>query len=150
MRFSGNVVIAAPRDRVWEFVNDPERVVPCGPGVERVEVRDADHFTATARVGIGAISLRFSGDGEFTERVPPESATVRGRANAPGSVVDLTANMALRDGEEDGTSVMDWTAEVRFSGTIASLGARLIEGTARRLIGQAFDCIKARIEPPTA
>ena len=147
MEFSGSVEIAAPRARVWEFVNDPQQVVPCGPGVDSVEVRDEDHFTATARIGIGSISLRFAAEGEFVERVPLESAIVRGRANAPGSVVDLTARMTLRDGQTDGTSAMDWHADVRFSGKIASLGARLIQGTARRLIGQAFTCIKDKLEP---
>jgi carbon monoxide dehydrogenase subunit G len=70
---------------------------------------------------------------------------VRGRAKAPGTAVDGTAQMTLRDAEGGGT-VMDWSADVQFSGTIASLGARLIQGTANRLIGQAFSCVKSKLE----
>ena len=33
MQFSGTVDIAAPRDRVWAFVIDPNQVGQCGPGV---------------------------------------------------------------------------------------------------------------------
>ena len=60
--------------------------------------------------------------------------------------MDATATMALRDGDEPGTTIMDWQADVTISGTIASVGARLIEGTANKLIGQTFDCVKAKLE----
>ena len=60
MKFNGTVDINAPRDRVWAFLMDPDQVGPCGPGVESIEVVDADHFTARAKVGIGFISARFN------------------------------------------------------------------------------------------
>jgi carbon monoxide dehydrogenase subunit G len=41
---------------------------------------------------------------------------------------------------------MDWEADVAIAGTIASVGARLIEGTANKLIGQSFDCIRSKLE----
>ena len=59
MHFEGTVEIAAPRDRVWAFVIDPSQVGQCGPGVESIEVADATHFKATAKVGVGFISARF-------------------------------------------------------------------------------------------
>jgi uncharacterized protein len=43
-------------------------------------------------------------------------------------------------------TIMDWAAEVNISGTLASVGARLIEGTANKLIAQAFACMKAKLE----
>jgi carbon monoxide dehydrogenase subunit G len=55
--------------------------------------------------------------------------------------------MTLGDGE-NGATIMDWTADVTISGTIASVGARLIEGTANKMIGQTFDCIRSRLEAP--
>ena len=59
MQFSGTVEIAAPRDRVWSFLMDPNEVGSCGPGVETIEVIDEDHFKAKAKVGVGFISARF-------------------------------------------------------------------------------------------
>ena len=64
---------------------------------------------------------------------------------APGSAVDGTAAMNLSDGEAGGTQ-MDWQADVNISGTLASVGARLIEGTANKMIGQTFDCIRTKLE----
>jgi carbon monoxide dehydrogenase subunit G len=124
---------------------DPNQVGPCGPGVESVEVVDETHFRAKAKVGIGFISARFNVAMEIAERDEPNRAVIKARGQAPGSAVDATATMALRDGEA-GATVMDWNADVLIGGTLASVGARLIEGTANKMIAQTFDCIRAKLE----
>ncbi len=53
--------------------------------------------------------------------------------------------MDLSDGP-DGTTVMDWTTDIHVHGKLASVGARLIEGTSRKLITQTFDCMRAKLE----
>jgi carbon monoxide dehydrogenase subunit G len=145
MHFEGTVQIDAPRDRVWAFVMDPNQVGHCGPGVESIEVIDDTHFKATAKVGIGFISARFVVNLEFAEITPPEAATIKAHGQAPGSAVDATAQMRLSEGE-NGSTTMDWSADVSIVGTIASVGARLIEGTANKMIGQTFDCMKSKLE----
>jgi len=146
VKFSGSVPIKAPRDRVWAFVIDPDKVGPCGPGVESIEVIDSAHFKATAKVGIGFIRARFVVNMEFAELKPPERALIKAHGQAPGSAVDATAEMRLVGGPEPGTTVMDWNADVVIAGTLASVGARMIEGTANKMIGEAFDCIRAKLE----
>jgi carbon monoxide dehydrogenase subunit G len=145
MQFSGTVEIAAPRDRVWGFLMDPNEVGSCGPGVETIEVIDVDHFKAKAKVGVGFISARFVVEMTVAERNEPELAVLKAHGQAPGAAVDATANMAL-SGPADGPTTMDWSADVTISGTLASVGARMIEGTANKMIGQTFDCIKAKLE----
>jgi carbon monoxide dehydrogenase subunit G len=145
MKFEGTVDIGAPREKVWAFLMDPNQVGPCGPGVETIEVVDETHFKAKAKVGIGFISARFNVDMDIAERDEPNRAVIKARGQAPGSAVDATATMALKDGESGGT-VMDWSANVLIGGTLASVGARLIEGTANKMIGQTFECIRTKLE----
>ena len=145
MQFSGSVEIAAPRERVWAFVIDPNQVGQCGPGVESIEVIDDTHFKAAAKVGIGCISARFVVNMEFAEMQAPDRATIKAHGQAPGSAVDATAEMALSDGADGGTK-MDWSANVDIAGTLASVGARLIDGTANKMIAQTFDCMKSKLE----
>jgi uncharacterized protein len=145
MKFAGTVDIAAPRDKVWAFVIDPNQVGQCGPGVESIEVVDATHFKATAKVGIGFISARFVVNMEMAELTPPDQALIKAHGQAPGSAVDATARMNLSDGPDGGTT-MDWSADVAIAGSLASLGARLIEGTANKMIGQTFACMKSKLE----
>jgi uncharacterized protein len=145
MQFSGTVQIAVPRDRVWTFLMDPNQVGSCGPGVESIDVIDEDHFKAKAKVGIGFISARFVVDMTVAEREEPELAVLKAHGQAPGSAVDATANMRL-SGPPEGPTTMDWSADVAIAGTIASVGARLIEGTANKMIGQTFDCVRTKLD----
>ena len=145
MRFEGSVPIKASREKVWAFVTDPDQVGPCGPGVETIEVIDPTHFKAAAKVGVGFINARFNVNMEFAELEPPDRAVIKAHGQAPGSAVDATAEMRLSDGPDNST-VMDWNADVNLSGTLASVGARMIEGTANKMIGQAFDCIRSKLE----
>jgi uncharacterized protein len=145
MHFEGSVPINASRDKVWAFLIDPNQVGSCGPGVESVEVIDETHFKATAKVGVGFISARFVVNMELVDLAPPDQANIKAHGQAPGSAVDATATMRLSDGDGGGTT-MDWEADVNISGTLASVGARLIEGTADKMIGQTFDCIRTKLE----
>lgn len=145
MQFSGSTQIAAPRDRVWAFVIDPQQVGWCGPGVEAIEEIDPTHFRARAKVGIGPISARFSVNLELVEAVAPDRAVIKANGQAPGSEVEAVGEMTL-SGPPEGPTTMDWTADVTIMGTIAAVGARFIESTADKLIGQAFECMRAKLE----
>jgi carbon monoxide dehydrogenase subunit G len=96
-------------------------------------------------VGIGFISARFNADGEMGIIAAPELAEVKIHGQAPGSAADAVATMHLSSGGE-GVTIMAWKADVNISGTLASVGARLIEGTANKLIAQTFACMKAKLE----
>ena len=146
MRFSDTTSIRAPREQVWAFLIDPRKVGACGPGVESIEVVDETHFKARAKVGIGFIAARFNVNMELVEQEPPTRAVLKAHGQAPGSAVDATATMTLSETPPGDITVMDWVAEVQISGALASVGARMIEGTARKMIAQTFDCIRLKLE----
>jgi uncharacterized protein len=145
MQFQGTVEINADRKKVWAFVVDPRQVGWCGPGVESIEEVDPTHFKARAKVGVGFVSARFVVNLELADTEEPIRAVIKASGQAPGSAVDALGTMNL-SGPPEGPTTMNWEATVDISGTIASVGARLIEGTANKLIGQAFDCIRAKLE----
>jgi len=145
MKFEGRVEIHAPRPKVWASVTDPALIAPCLPGVQSIEKLDGGRFKAHAKVGSGFFSAKVVVDAEFTEIHEPDDATVHARGHAPGSAVDVTVKIVLTDGA-DGSTAMDWTADVKISGMIASVGAPQIEGAASKMVGEALDCIKATLE----
>jgi uncharacterized protein len=145
MRFEGTERVAAPQAKVWAFLMDPQQVGTCGPGVESVEAVDATHFKARATVGVGFIKARFVVDMEMADLHEPDAATIKAHGQAPGSAVDATATMQLTAEGADATNLA-WAADVNISGTLASVGARLIQGTAEKMIRQTFDCIRTKLE----
>lgn len=146
MNVSGSTTINAPREKVWAFLTNPDFVSKCAPGLESMEVVEKDKkFKATGSVGLGNIKVRFNGDIEFVTMEAPNRAVMKGHGTAPGSAVDGTAEMKLRDGE-NGTTIMDWNADVNVLGTIASLASRMMGSMTQKLSGQFFDCVKKQIE----
>jgi carbon monoxide dehydrogenase subunit G len=146
MQVSGSTTINAPREKVFAYLTNPDFVSQCAPGLESMQVVEENkRYKATGSVGLGNLKVRFSGDIEFLEMDPPNRAKMKGHGTAPGSAVDGTAEMKLRDGE-NGTTIMDWTADVNVLGTIASLASRMMGSMTQKLSGQFFDCVKAQIE----
>ena len=145
MHFQGTLDIAAPRERVWAFVTDPKAVSACAPDVQSIEVLDPSHFKLVVRAGVGPIRATFSLDVVFTELTAPARAVVRARGQAPGSAVEMLSTMELTAPSPDRTA-MAWMSDVTVSGTIAQMGARLMQGTADKLTQQVFACIKAKLE----
>jgi hypothetical protein len=145
MQLSGQTVIKAPREKVWDFLTDPERVASCAPGVEKVEVVEAGRrFKATAGVGFGAVKARFAGDAEFVELDAPNRAVIKAHGNAPGTAVDVKAEMTLGDAE--GGTQMKWSADIVIVGQLASLAARMMGPVSQKLTEQFFEAMKKRIE----
>lgn len=144
MEFAGTQTIAAPVQKVWAFLMDVNNVAECAPGFQSLEVLGDEHWKAIISVGVGPVKAKFVMDVTRPEIQEPERMLVKGRGKAPGSAVDLSGDMHLTPVSENETR-MDWKANVVVSGTIASVGARLLNGTAERLTGQFFETMKKKI-----
>jgi len=145
MEFSGTQTLDAPVQRVWAFLMDVNNVAECAPGFQSLEVLGDEHWKAIVSVGVGPVKAKFTLDVTRPELKEPEQMIVKGRGKAPGSAVDLSGDMHLSVLSESETQ-MDWKANVVVSGTIASVGARLLNGTAERLTAQFFDTMKKRLQ----
>ncbi len=136
MSFGGSPEIQATRAHVWKSLLDPKVVAANAGAVEAVEEHDATHFTVVAGLGIGALKLKFKLTVELFDIVDGDSAKMRARGKAPGSTLDVVTSFRLEELAPNRIR-LDWQADSEVGGTVASVGARLLEGTARRL-AEAF------------
>ena len=144
LEFSGSPAIAAPRERVWERLMNPHFVAQSAPGVESVEAVDPTHFKVISGFGVGSIRVRFTMDVELFDIDAGKSAKMRVRGKAPGSAIDVVSNLQVDDAGSGGTQ-LNWSATSEVSGTVASVGARLMEGTARKLTEQFWTDFAQRV-----
>ena len=149
LHFTGAPEIAATRTEVWKRLLDPMFVAQSAPGVESVDAVDPTHFKVISAFGVGAVKLRFTLNVELADVVEPERATMRARGKAPGSNVDVVATVRLEDAGP-GRVRLDWTADSDVSGTVAGVGARLLEGTARKLTEQFWTDFARRVQADAA
>ena len=78
MDMSGEYRIEAPRDRVWDGLNDPDVLKQCIPGCEEVTKISDTEFAAKVTAKVGPVKARFSGQVTLSDMVPPESYRITG------------------------------------------------------------------------
>ena len=142
--FSGAPEIAAPPDVVWQRLLDHEFVASVAPGVESVQAIDDRHFKVVSAFGVGAVKVRFQLDVELSEVTPPRSLKMTAHGKAPGSGVEVSTTLEIQPVPPD-RSRLKWSAISEVRGTVASVGARLLKGTAKKLTETFWDKFAARV-----
>ncbi len=144
MHFEGVFDAGAPRTRVYEMVTDPNQMAECMPDLQKVQVRSPDDFDAVVKVGVSPIRGEFVLHFVTVEKEPPSGVKFGVHGTGLGSAIDMEIAVRLSEGKGGGTS-MNWTADASVSGKIASLGQRLMESQAERIIKQFFGCLSERL-----
>jgi carbon monoxide dehydrogenase subunit G len=145
LEFSGTQKLPIPREEVWAYLLNVHKVASCAPGFESLEEVDNERWKAVVATAIGPVKAKFTMDITRSEMEEPERMVVKGRGNAPGSAVEVSGDMRLSAPTAD-TTRMDWTASLDVSGALAKVGVYLIKGTAEKLAGQFFDCLKKNMQ----
>ena len=145
LAFAGTPEIRATRDEVWRRVLDPRFIAASAPGVESVEVLGENRFRMTLGFGIALLRFRFAMDVGFHDIVPRESARMEARGAAPGTTVAMVSRIRLEElGPE--RQRLHWNAETVVDGALAGVGARLVEGVARKLTERFWEDFAKRVE----
>jgi uncharacterized protein len=150
MLLKGDVIINAPRKKVWDFLTDPNQIGQCMPGVEKIEtIEELKKYRGVVSVGLGSVKARFSGDVEILELDEPNRAKLKAHGTATGSTADVVSEMSLSDAPDNSTLV-NWTADINVSGQLASLVSRLMVPVSQKLAGVFYDEVRKRIETADA
>jgi carbon monoxide dehydrogenase subunit G len=145
MHFEGNFDARAPPARVYSALMDPNELSACMPGFQRADVKSPGEFTVVVKAGVSFIRGDFTIKFSLAEAREPTHAKLLGRGAGMGSVVDIEATMDISEVAGGGSS-MKWSAEARVGGKIASLGERLLEGQAEKIIREMFACLRAKFD----
>ena len=144
MEMTGERRIPAPRERVWNALNDPEVLKACIPGCETLEKTSENEMRATAAVKIGPIAARFNGKVQLSEINPPSSYTISGEGQ--GGVAGFAKGGAKVNLSDDaGATLLHYGVQAQVGGKMAQLGARLVDSTAKNMADQFFDRFTERL-----
>lgn len=135
-----------PQETVWDFIIGPYAISQCVPGLESIEVMvPNERFSVVASIGFGSVKVRFTSEIELVELSPPNRAKIKVHGTAPGSAVDASSEIIISQ-NLDGSTELNWTADVTVVGTIASLASRMMGAVTKKVSAALFECIKGKIE----
>jgi carbon monoxide dehydrogenase subunit G len=145
MDMTGERRIPAPRQTVWEALNDPEVLKASIPGCESLERIADDQLKATAAVRLGPISARFSGKVQLTDIDPPNGYRISGEGQGGAAgFAKGGADVGLKD---DGTdTLLSYKVNAQVGGKLAQLGGRLIDASARQMADAFFDRFSQQVQ----
>lgn len=137
MDLTGEERIAAPRQAVWDALNDIETLKACIPGCDGIERISETEIRAALKVSFGILKVRFHGMLELSNMRPPESYTISGHGE--GSIAGFAHGVTYVRLHEDGSAtVLSYVIRGDAGGKVAQLGSRLLGSVARKIADRFF------------
>jgi len=137
MEMTGEYKIPAPRQKVWEALNDPEILKACIPGCQELNKESDTELSATVKSKVGPVSATFKGKVTLSDIDAPNGYKISGEGT--GGVAGFAkggAEVSLVD-DGDGT-LLNYTATGQVGGKLAQIGSRLIDSTAKKMANEFF------------
>jgi carbon monoxide dehydrogenase subunit G len=149
VRIENEFVVAAPIDRVWEYMLDVENIAPCAPGAELTEVVDERTWKGKMNVKVGPVAMSFAGTVTLQERddaahravLKADGREQRGKGAASALVT------SWMESAEGGTRVVIET-DLTISGAAAQYGRGMIGDVSKRMTTEFANCLKASMTAP--
>jgi carbon monoxide dehydrogenase subunit G len=137
MKVSGEYAVPAPPETAYAFLQDPEVLARCMPGCDELVRIGDNEYRMKMKMALASISGLFSGTVRIAEPDPPVSfkLVVEGSGKIGFVKGEGMLNLA---GQAEGTKVA-YEGEVQVGGTIAAVGQRLLDATAKMIIKKFFD-----------
>ncbi len=137
MKISGSQTLALPREEAYRRMQDPEVLARAIPGCEGLEKIGDDEYRMKMKMAMASVSGAFDGKVKIADQSPPESFRLLVEGSGKIGFVKGEGLLKLNPNDE-GTQVA-YDGDVQVGGTIAAVGQRLIDMTARMMIKKFFD-----------
>ena len=146
MEMTGEFRIPAPRQRVWEALNDPEILKQSIPGCQALEKVSDTEFNGKVVASVGPVRATFGGKVMLSDLDPPQSYTISGEGN--GGVAGFAKGGAkVNLAEDGGATVLHYEVQAQVGGKLVQVGSRLIDGVARKMASDFFGRFAAAVAP---
>jgi carbon monoxide dehydrogenase subunit G len=130
-----------PRDTVWAALNNTAILQQAMPGCESFDATGENTFEARLVTKIGPVKAKFKFDVELSDLDPPNGYTISG-AGQGGAAGFAKGSASVSLTEQDGATLLAYNVQANVGGKLAQLGARLIDGVAKKMADEFFENFK--------
>ena len=149
MELKGEQTLPLPREQVWAALNDPEILRQCVPGCEAFEPIAENEYKVVMTAAVGPVKAKFNGALTLSDIQPPASYRLAftGSGGAAGfgkgsAQVDLTS--------VEGGTTLAYAVNAQVGGKLAQVGARLIDGVAKKMADEFVNRFSKVLAPASA
>ena len=141
MKISGAYTLPLPQERAYQVMQDPAVLARAIPGCEGLEKTGPDEYRMKMKMALASLSGNFDGKVRITDQSPPNSFKLI--VEGSGKVGFMKGEGNLKFTPKDAGTEVSYEGDVQVGGTIAAVGQRLIDATAKMMIKRFFEKIAA-------
>jgi uncharacterized protein len=137
VKISGSTLLAVPPNQAYTMMQDPEVLARAMPGCESLEPIGPNEYRMKMKMAMASLSGAFEGKVRITDQQPPSSfkLTVEGS----GKIGFMKGEGLLKLSQASGGTEVAYDGDVQVGGTMAAVGQRLIDATAKMMIKKFFE-----------
>jgi carbon monoxide dehydrogenase subunit G len=133
MKFQGEIKVPAPREAVFDKINDPVFFASCIEGVQEMKEIDARHFTATLETRIAYIRFKFAVSVEITEVDRPNRVVAKAEGSPHGMVGRLSSTSTATLTSAGNETIVAYEIDAALTGKLGSLGQPVMKSKAKEM-----------------
>lgn len=141
MKISGTSIVPVPQERAYTLLQDPAILARCMPGCEGLDEIGPGEYAMRMKMSLASMSGLFQGKVRVMEQNPPSS--FRLIVEGTGKIGFMKGDGVLHLAANSPETTVNFEGDVQVGGTMAAVGQRLIETTAKMLIKKFFDRLSA-------
>lgn len=148
MEMTGEQIIPMPQQVTWDALNDTAVLKDCIAGCEAIEQTADNEFSLTMTARVGPVSAKFKGKMTLLDVQAPDAYTLNfeGQGGVAGFAKGEARVTLLPYGD---TTRLQYTVKANIGGKLAQVGARLIDGVAKKMAEQFFTAFNKRVSGGT-
>jgi uncharacterized protein len=133
MKFTGDILIPAPREAVYAKVRDARFFASCVDGVQELNEIDSDHYTAVLETKVAYLKFKFNVMVEVVRANAPSEIEAKVEGTPLGIVGRLTATSVTRLADDAAGTKVSYEIDAALTGKLGSLGQPVLRSKAKEM-----------------
>ena len=147
MLMEGKFTLRAPIQKLWDTLLDPETLLSCIPGAEKIERIDEKTFDCVVKQKVGPISVKFKFKSILSKVEPPKHMEVDGEGEDIGKAGHFVQKSVVDLRETSGGEVeISYRTDATVVGKLAMFGDRIMRAKAKKVEEEFTKALQERLK----
>jgi len=147
MQMEGKFTLKAPIQKLWDTLLDPETLLSCIPGAEKIERIDEKTFDCVVKQKVGPISVKFKFKSILSKVEPPKHMEVDGEGEDIGKAGHFVQKSVVDLRETSGGEVeISYRTDATVVGKLAMFGDRIMRAKAKKVEEEFTKALQERLK----